>query len=201
VVWVSCASPIMLHPPKLQYSIAPSGVMTCVVVDVAGGGCTLFGEGLLTHRLSTCGVGELREPYNASLIQTSARVDRWGAFGLGTEGGWPGLSEASTTAQSFTSPQGSFIVGACSYPSIGVGFVWEGTWALWKCVGVVLVVWVRASYGGGFGEAPERSFIVVRHCDAFGVACLPALPGVIRAAISLQTCTLVTYSLCMLVHA
>jgi hypothetical protein len=187
----------MLHSLKLQYSIALSRVMMCVVVDVAGGGCTLFGEGLLTHRLSTCGVGELREPYNASLIQASARIDCWGRCLIWARKERSWLSEASTTAQSFNSPQGSFIVGARSYPSIGVGFVWEGTWALWKCVGVVLVVWVRTSYSGGFVEAPERSFIIVRHC----VACLPALPGVIRAAISLQTCTLVTYSLCVLVHA
>jgi hypothetical protein len=71
---------------KLQYLAAPSGVMTCAVVDVARGGCTLFGEGLLTHGLSTCGVGELREPFNASSIQASVRVDHWGITVSGTEG-------------------------------------------------------------------------------------------------------------------
>jgi hypothetical protein len=58
-----------------------------MVVDVARGRCTLFGEGLLTHRLSTCGVGELREPCNAPLIQASVHVDRWGDSAMGMEGG------------------------------------------------------------------------------------------------------------------
>jgi hypothetical protein len=61
-----------LHEPynalssKRQYLITLSWVMIGMVVEVARGRCTLFGEGLLTHGLSTCGVGELREPYNAS---------------------------------------------------------------------------------------------------------------------------------------
>jgi hypothetical protein len=57
-----------------------------VAVDEVGGRCTLFGGGLLTRRLSTCGVGELCEPYNALLIQASVHVDCWGASASGTEG-------------------------------------------------------------------------------------------------------------------
>jgi hypothetical protein len=51
-----------------------------------------------------------------------------------------GLSAASMATQSFTSPQGSFIVGFYNYPPIGVVLIWEGTLAFWKCVGAVLVV-------------------------------------------------------------
>jgi hypothetical protein len=42
-----------------------------MVVDEVGGGCTFFGGGLLTRRLSTYSVGELREPYNASFSQAA----------------------------------------------------------------------------------------------------------------------------------
>jgi hypothetical protein len=42
-----------------------------MVVDEVGGRCTLFGGGLLTRGLSTCGVGELHEPYNALSSQAS----------------------------------------------------------------------------------------------------------------------------------